>query len=360
MARHCAPTTGFLSSVRVVPGARPAASGSVRHLGVSAVLSQGRDGAGSRTGDVRIVGAVAPTLGDHMPVRVAAIPVVIGLLLAGALGACTPPASYVALGDSFTAGPLIAPQDRAVPGCLRSDVNYPSLIAPGLRQPAFRDVSCSGARTRDMTSAQDVQPDPDNPPQLRAVDQTTELVTLGIGGNDIGFTEIAQTCVRLAVGDPLGSPCRAHYTAGGVDQIAARIDALRPRLRTVLEEIVRRAPRAKVLVIGYPAILPETTATFALCQPTLPIAVGDVAYLREEVQKRLNATIRRVARAQGHIYVDTYTPSIGHDACQPPTVRWVEPLVPAADAAPVHPNRLGMQAMADIVRTTLRSHGLMS
>lgn len=290
-----------------------------------------------------------------MSVRAAAVPAVIALAAVLLLGGCTPPASYVALGDSFTAGPLILPQDTAVPGCLRSDVNYPTLIAPALAQPAFRDVSCSGARTRDMTAVQDVQPNPDNPPQLDALDGSTAIVTLGIGGNDIGFTEIAQTCVELAVGDPNGSPCRDHYTAGGVDQIQARIAALRPRLRRVLDEIARRSPRADVYVVGYPAILPETTALFALCRPTLPIATGDVPYLRDKVQKRLNAAIRYETQHRGHVYVDTYTPSIGHDACQPPTVRWVEPLIPAGDAAPVHPNRLGMQNLATIVRTAIQS-----
>lgn len=294
-----------------------------------------------------------------MPVRAAAaVPAILTLVAGLLLGGCAPPASYVALGDSFTAGPLIMPQDRAVPGCLRSDVNYPTLIAPALSQPVFRDVSCSGARTRDMTAPQDVQPNPDNPPQLQALDGSTEVVTLGIGGNDIGFTEIAQTCVRLGLADPTGSPCRDHYTAGGVDQIGARIGALRPRLRSVLDEIARRSPRAEVFVIGYPAILPETTAGFALCRPTLPIATGDVAYLRDRVQKRLNAAIRSETEGKGHVYVDTYTPSIGHDACQPPTRRWVEPLVPAGDAAPVHPNRSGMQAFATLVRTAMRSHGI--
>lgn len=293
-----------------------------------------------------------------MSVRPVLATAAIVLVVTASLGACTPPASYVALGDSFTAGPLILPQDGAVPGCLRSDANYPTLVAAELPQPAFRDVSCSGARTRDMASAQDVSPDPDNPPQLQALDAATEVVTLGIGGNDIGFTEIAQTCVRLAVADPSGSPCRDHYTAGGVDQIGARIGTLRSRLRTVLDEVVRRSPRARVFVVGYPAILPETTAGFALCRPTLPIATGDVAYLRDRVEKRLNAAIRSETKDRGHVFVDTYTPSIGHDACQLPTVRWVEPLVPAADAAPVHPNRAGMQAVAETVLRVMRAHGV--
>jgi GDSL-like Lipase/Acylhydrolase family len=275
------------------------------------------------------------------------------------LTACEPPDSYVALGDSYTAGPAITPQDTSRLGCLRSDANYPNLLAPDLGLPAFRDVSCSGAETEDMFATQDVDPNPDNPPQLNALDRNTQVVTLGIGGNDIGFSSIAETCVRLAFQARFqGSPCKDHFTAGGTDQIAARIAALAPDLNRVIDAIQSRSPEAEVFVRGYPAILPETTTLFELCQAAMPIAKGDVAYLRDDVEKRLNATIRDVAGVQGEVYVDMYTPSIGHDACKAPTVRWVEPLVPAADAAPVHPNRLGMQGMAEIMRSAMRSAGV--
>jgi hypothetical protein len=284
------------------------------------------------------------------------------LPVVGALGltACQPPpANYVALGDSYTAGPLITPQDPSIPGCIRSDVNYPNLVAPDLGLPAFRDVSCSGAQTKDMFATQDVDPDPDNPPQLDALDGSTKIVTLGIGGNDIGFTSIAEKCVQLATQSNFqGSPCKDFYTAGGTDQIAAKIALVGPRLRDVLAAIHTRSPDAKVFTVGYPAILPESTALFAACQPTLPVAVGDVPYLRDSVEKRLNDTIHFTTVAQGDRYVDTYTPSIGHDACQPPVIRWVEPVVPSQDSAPVHPNRLGEEGMADAVEAAMRAAGI--
>ena len=292
-------------------------------------------------------------------VRSRAVPVVLVAVAAFGLAACGPPPdSYVALGDSFTAGPAITPQDPSIPGCLRSTENYPHLIAPDLGQPAFRDVSCSGAQTKDMTARQDVDPDPDNPPQLDALDANTRIVTLGIGGNDIGFTEIAKKCAELFLVQPNGSPCRDFYNQGGVDVIGGRIAALAPKLAAVLDGIDTRSPRAKVFTVGYPAILPETTDLFELCQATLPVAKGDVAFLRDEVEKRLNATIQYVAVAHGEVYVDTYTPSIGHDACKAPTVRWVEPVVPGMDAAPVHPNREGMKATARAVKSSMRANGV--
>jgi hypothetical protein len=286
------------------------------------------------------------------------VAIIVPLVAALGLTACEPPDSYVALGDSYTAGPGITPHDPTIPGCIRSDANYPNLIAPGLGLQ-LRDVSCSGAETEDMFASQDVDPNPDNPPQLGVVDRNTQVVTLGVGGNDIGFSSIAETCVRLAAESNFqGSPCKDHFTAGGTDQLAARIGAMAPDLARVLDAIESRSPEADVFVRGYPAILPETTALFELCQPTMPIAEGDVPYLRDGVQKRLNATIQYVAVAKGNVYVDMYTPSIGHDACKAPTVRWVEPLVPGSDAAPVHPNRLGMQGMAEVMRSAMRAAGV--
>ncbi len=290
-------------------------------------------------------------------VKTRAVPVVLLVAASLALAACGPPPdSYVALGDSYTAGPLITQQDTTIPGCLRSLSNYPHLIAP-LGQPVFRDVSCSGAQTKDMTAAQDVDPDPDNPPQLDALDVNTKIVTLGIGGNDIGFTEIAKKCTELFVLQKSGSPCRDFYNQNG-DEVGRRIAALAPKIEEVLDRIDARSPDAEVFTVGYPAILPETTELFEACQAVLPVAKGDVPYLRDEVEKRLNATIRYVTVAHGEVFVDTYGPSIGHDACQLLGTRWVEPVVPAADAAPVHPNRLGMEATARAVRATMQANGV--
>jgi hypothetical protein len=72
----------------------------------------------------------------------------------------TPPQSYVALGDSYTAGPPIPVQETTPLGCLRSDHNYPYLVAAALGVVEFRDPSCSGAETEDMTQPQGVTPGP--------------------------------------------------------------------------------------------------------------------------------------------------------------------------------------------------------
>ena len=246
----------------------------------------------------------------------------------------------VALGDSYTAGPLIPHQIPDPPGCGRSDRNYPHLVARELGA-ALDDVSCSGATTEHMTTPQGVEGGA-NPPQLDAVETGTDVVTLGIGGNDIGFAQIVLSCMALT---PLGTPCRDRHVGPGGDQISRRISEAAPKVAAVLAEISRRAPAATVYLVGYPAILPHDGYG---CWPVMPISFSDASYLRDK-HVELNSMLAATAAAGGATYLDTYGPSAGHDACSLPPARWVEPVVPASPAAPVHPNARGMRGVAAVV-----------
>jgi lysophospholipase L1-like esterase len=252
--------------------------------------------------------------------------------------------SYVSLGDSYVAGPVIPLQIKPW-GCLKSDHNYAHLAAPALGL-SLRDPSCSGAETGDMTASQGVWPDP-NPPQFDALAADTTLVTLGIGGNDIGFSSLAQDCFSTS---PSGSPCRDKYVVNGVDEVSTRIADTAPKVAAVLQEIHTRAPAAKVMVVNYPAILPDSGPG---CYPVIPVADGDVDWLRSK-EKELNAMLADQAVANGASVVDWYRASIGHDACQPPVIKWVEGPVPLNAAAPVHPNLIGMMAASDLVVAAAR------
>jgi lysophospholipase L1-like esterase len=259
-----------------------------------------------------------------------------------------PVGRYVALGDSYTAGPLIPEQTGTPAGCLRSNHDYPSLVAAGLHPSSFRDISCSGAVTGDMTGSQSVTIGT-NPPQFSALNAATSLVTVQISGNDIGFINIVETCGELSITSPAGAPCKAHYTSGGTDQLAEAIQKTAPKVAGVLLGIHQHSPHARVLLVGYPVILPN--AGYG-CWPVVPIAYGDVPYLRG-VELKLNQMLANEAAANGATYVNTYTGSIGHDVCRSPGVKWVEGLVPTSAAAPFHPNELGEQAMARQVLAAL-------
>jgi lysophospholipase L1-like esterase len=246
--------------------------------------------------------------------------------------------NYVALGDSYAAGPLI-PNPLLPLGCLKSSNNYAHLAAPGIGL-TLRDPTCSGATTEDMTNPQNVDPDGPNPPQFNSLDAETTVVSLTIGGNDIGFSDIALDCVTL---NPFSTPCKNKYNSGGKDQIAERIAATAPKVDAVLDGIAERSPSAEVFVVNYAAIFPETGFG---CWPQMPIGFGDVPYLRAK-QKELNAMLATQAASNGATVVDWYKASIGHDACKGSSTRWVEPVVPSNPAAPIHPNKAGMQGAAN-------------
>jgi lysophospholipase L1-like esterase len=258
---------------------------------------------------------------------------------------------FVALGDSYAAGNLIPASPAGTPaGCLRSTHNYSSDIQATVGASSYVDAACSGATTAGMTQSQSTAIGT-NPPQFDALAASDSLVTITIGGNDVGFSTILKECATLSVTSPFGSPCQRHYTAGGTDQLTAAVAATGPKVAAVLQGIRNRARQARILLVGYPDILPDTGTG---CWPAVPLAHGDVPYLRA-TEVALNRTLAQEAAANGATFVDTYTATIGHDVCQRPGVKWVEGLVPTSLAYPFHPNQPGQQAMATQVLAALGS-----
>jgi hypothetical protein len=131
--------------------------------------------------------------------------------------------------------------------------------------------------------------------------------------------------------------------------VAQRIATAGEHLATALAEIHRRSPRARVYVVGYPAILPSTSTD---CPRAMPLAPGDMTFLRDK-QDQLNSELRERAAAAGDGYVDTATPSAGHDVCSGADTRWIEPLLDPVGALPVHPNARGEQGMAGALLRSL-------
>ena len=282
------------------------------------------------------------------------------VLLCALLSACTigPGATataaqrgpYVALGDSYTAAPLVLPQVGMPIGCSRSSHNYPSVVARALSVASFRDVSCSSATTVHMTSPQQVTLGV-NRPQFDGLRPATELVTIGIGGNDVGLVGAAVTCARLGALAPTGTACRSHFNSGGSDRIVAQIRATAPRIAAVIDGIRTRSPLARIVVVGYPDVLPRTGNG---CHPLVPLSPDDVRYF-DGLIVRLNEMLAETSIANGAEFADTYLDSVGHDVCTLPPTRWFEGLVPTAPAYPLHPNALGEASMGRSVLKVLAS-----
>lgn len=256
---------------------------------------------------------------------------------------------YAALGDSFTAGPLIPTTDLAS-GCFRSDHNYPALVAERLDVSQVRDVSCSGADTTDLTDRQQTVRGASVPPQLRAVTPVTDLVTLGIGGNDFGlFGTLVSTCAQVGQQDSTGSPCADTLRARGVDLVGEARE-ISGRVEDAVREVRQRAPRATVVLVGYLRLVPSS----GRCRG-LPFARGDYAF-GDRVTRGLNDALARAARRTGARFVDMYSASKGHDVCsRDPWVNGAR--TEEGKALAFHPLAEGMEAVADRVVKTLSRGG---
>ncbi len=259
-----------------------------------------------------------------------------------------PSGRYVALGDSYVAGPLIPTTDLAG-GCARSDHNYPSLVAKALKVKTFVDVSCSGATTRDLTGVQRPFGDARIPPQLRAVTPDTTLVTLGIGGNDFDlFSTLVGTCTSLRSSDPQGSPCAQRLASG--PNLDATLNRISHRVAAGLRAVRAKAPKATVLLVGYLRLVPDS----GTCRQ-LPLATGDYPQGRRFSQG-LNEALARAAKATGTTYVDMYALSRGHDICsQHPWVNGA--MTNRQKALAYHPFASGMRADAAAVLAALPASG---
>jgi lysophospholipase L1-like esterase len=246
------------------------------------------------------------------------------------------PLRYVALGDSYSAASGVLPPDPTSPLCARSTSNYPHVIAAktGAR---LTDVTCGAAQTKDYFTGQY----PGVAPQLDALGKRTQLVTMTIGGNDnntfIGAIAECGVAGLSTLGQ--GSPCKDMYGTSFTDAIT---ETTYPALVKSLKAVRKAAPHARVAILGYPWILPKTGG----CFDKMPVATGDVPYLRG-VEATLNNAVRRAAAATGATYVNLGKVSEGHDACQPMGVRWVEPVLQGTNPVVVHPNALGEQHLAN-------------
>jgi len=251
---------------------------------------------------------------------------------------------YVALGDSYAAVGSLDNILGSPIGCGRATDNYPSGVAAALGVGEFVDATCGGAQTVHMTQPQSVT-DGDNPAQFDSLTPDTSLVTVTISGNDIGFTDIAKTCAEKSFSNPFGSPCKDHFTEGGTDQLAERINAAAGPVDAVLDGIHERAPQATVVLVGYLRILPPEGG----CWPVVPFARGDVPYF-DGVEHQLNAMLAAQAGANNATFVNPGD-VLGHDVCSGD--KYVEGLIPESLSVPVHPNANGQAYVTGLVAAAL-------
>jgi lysophospholipase L1-like esterase len=247
---------------------------------------------------------------------------------------------YVALGDSYSAAPFVASQRLDPQSCVRSTNNYPAFLAGYLNVSSYRDVTCSGAKYHDLTKRQTVLGGTKVPAQVKALSVDTDLVTIGLGGNDFSlFGELTSVCPKVARHHPHGAPCKKHFTnKSGVNTKYRDAMRVQARVAAGLKVIHAAAPNADVVVVGYPRLLPQHgSCTLA------PFATGDYAFANH-VERLLNRSLENAAAHHHATYVGLGFVSKGHDMCSGAHA-WING--PAlTTAAPFHPFEKGERGMA--------------
>jgi lysophospholipase L1-like esterase len=208
----------------------------------------------------------------------------LGVLAPAAAAAAQP--QYVALGDSYSSG--VGTRTFYNEECSRSPAAYGPKIAAA-RGYALSFKACSGATTGDV-----------NGKQLGTLSGTTNLVTITIGGNDAGFSNVILNCALY------------YFTCGGAINGANSFiqNKLGPLLDTTYNNIRSRATSAHVVVLGYPHLF---TAEGKTC---------NFNFLTSSHERELNHTgdlldevIKARAAAHRFTFVDSRNAFLPHEVC---------------------------------------------
>ncbi len=226
------------------------------------------------------------------PHRLAAAAAAAGLLLGLA---ATVPASaqgsvnYVALGDSYSSGVGAGNYIGSSGSCDRSTNAYSALWAAATKPASYTSVACSGATTSSVISG-----------QLSALSTATTLVSITVGGNDVGFSSVMETCVL----ESTSSCVSAITTAEG--EMTSQLPG---ELNSVLGDIRADAPNARVVVLDYPALydLSRSSGCIGLSTP-------DRTDLNQAAGQ-LDGQIQAAAGRYGDVFADVSSAFAGHEIC---------------------------------------------
>jgi hypothetical protein len=249
----------------------------------------------------------------------AALPV---LLIAAAPAAAE---RYVALGDSYSSG--TGTRDYSInSGCQRGPYAYPALIDVQRPNTELTFVACGGAKTADVLNN-----------QVSSVTSTTKIVTITIGGNDAGFSDVIVECAK---------PSWLSDCAGRVTTAQNFIrNTLPGRLNNVYASIDSRSPNATVVVLGYPRLFMGED-----CNAGTFFSGDDMTRLNTTADILRDITRTR-AQAYGFTFKDAIPPFTGHAVCS--STEWVNGLSnPTSES--YHPNRTGHSSgYAPLVRQVI-------
>ena len=242
---------------------------------------------------------------------------------------------YAALGDSFSSGEGAEPYDAGTGSCYVGAHAWPRLLYADVSDMISIDhQACAGARTQHLTGPFDSR---ERPAQIPAEpDPAVTLVTLTVGGNDVGFGDIVGTCVLAR--------CPAPDDAGLTERLATLVETLTgsvyPALRTAY-------PEARIVHVGYPRLTPsageEVTGCGWLDGEDQTRAAGILATLDESIRAATDQSEHDIE------YVDVTDALAGHELCT--EAPWLNEV--GLGGGHAHPNAAGQRALEVAVAAEL-------
>lgn len=255
--------------------------------------------------------------------------------------------NYYALGDSYSSGDG-APPYNGVSGCFRSTKAYAYLLGNGVPTPTL--IACSGAVTANIDQkVQNSSLTNTQLGQLLGSPRGNTLITLTIGGNDVGFSSELTRCITSF------SSCKSDQST-----ISAKITALQTRLVQIYKELRSAAPGADIIIVGYPLLIADPS--IADCHNPIVYAglgAGEMTMIRTLATQMDNVIATAATQAgvsnASHQVAQAFA---GHEACtKTESQEWINEIAGLNDALhdSFHPNSAGYQAMASAVNSARNS-----
>ncbi|WP_234661142.1 SGNH/GDSL hydrolase family protein [Agromyces marinus] len=236
----------------------------------------------------------------------------------GGSGGGTTELAYAAVGDSFASG--VGAGSYLDTTCYRSTKSYPKLLDADADKALVAFSACSGSDTADVIA------------QAASVPSTAKLITVTVGGNDVGFADVMQNCFVLP-----NSSCATHIANGAA---AVESDAFAASITDVITTLRTRAPAAKIVVTGYPLLFWENAS-----------GVNPKYTWADEVNDEtvaLNDRIQSVAQSGGAVFVDVEGVFAGHGIGS--SSPWINDWRWLSQTNSFHPNAAGYVAYANAIR----------
>lgn len=271
--------------------------------------------------------------------------ILIALAMAGLQQPVNPPSTpvnetqtYVALGDSFSAG-YYGDVDETSSFCKRTSDAHPEQTGTALGFPT-RNLACSGARVKAGILQQQVNNGRINPAQIDSLKTTTDpsLITISIGGNDVGWANFLNSCKTATCGTEADDTTLNTYS-----------EAVTTNLKTAFGKIqaIYGDNTPPVIIFGYPTFIPTINDN---CSSLTGFDQPEIDWLRNRMFTSVNKAVSDAASEfpfAHYVLIDNTT---GHEVCS--TDPW---FYPGDSGGYFHPNSAGQKAISDKIVQTYNS-----